>query len=78
MHTKVTASKLTSKYQATIPDNIRKILDLKAGDIVTFEVIGGEVNLKKGKGIDLEFASALTPTLSEWSSDNDEEAYADL
>ena len=71
-------SKLTKKYQATVPASVRKKLSLNAGDSIAFELSGGEVRLKKASPMDIEFASALVPTLSEWDSDNDEEAYGDL
>ena len=73
-----TISKLTKKYQATVPAAVRKKLSLNAGDSIAFELSNGEVMLKKATPIDIEFASALIPTLSEWDSANDEEAYDDL
>lgn len=39
--------KLTSKGQVTIPQKIRVLLGINAGDEITFEVEGGEVHLKK-------------------------------
>jgi antitoxin PrlF len=73
-------SKLTTKCQATIPEKIRGILDLKPGDSVTFEVTQDQrVFIRKATSIDFEFARALQVTLSsEWLSENDEEAYRDL
>lgn len=71
-------SRLTKKYQATVPEPIRKVLRLKAGDIIAFDVEGSEVKLRKARRVDLEFAAALNPTLNEWMSQNDEEAYGDL
>lgn len=71
-------SKLTKKYQATVPQVVRKKLNLNAGDIIAFEIDNDIVKLKKAKTIDIEFANALTPTLSEWESRNDEEAYNEL
>ncbi len=71
-------SKLTKKYQATVPEAVRKKLDLHAGDIIAFEIDKDIIKLKKANPIDIEFANALVPTLSEWYSQNDEEAYSDL
>ena len=71
-------AKLTKKYQATIPAKVRKILDLRAGEVIAFDIEGEEVHLRKATPVDLEFAGALSKTLSEWSSDADEEAYRDL
>ena len=71
-------SKLTKKYRTTVPETVRRILELKAGDVVAFDIDNDTVKLRKARPIDLEFHSALIPTLSEWDSQNDEEAYHDL
>jgi len=71
-------SKLTKKYQATVPEVVRKKLNLKAGDFIAFEIDNDEIKMSKAKPIDLEFTSTLAPTLSEWESKHDEEAYHDL
>ena len=43
-------SKLTSKYQASIPKEVREILNLKEGDYAIFEVDENKcVSIKKGK-----------------------------
>ena len=76
------ASKLTSKYQATIPSPIRQALHLSQGDAVIFELkaIDGKqaVIVKKAMPVDLEYADLIAHTLSEWNSPNDDEAYCDL
>ena len=75
----VITSKLTTKSQATIPGKIRKLLGLKPGDSVAFEIEQGQkVVIRKATPVDFEFAFALEGTLSEWFSKNDEEAYRDL
>ncbi|MBU3915139.1 type II toxin-antitoxin system PrlF family antitoxin [bacterium] len=71
-------SKLTKKYQATVPEAVRKILELKAGDVIAFDIDNDYIKLRKARPIDIEFSSALIPTLSEWVSQNDEDAYNDL
>lgn len=72
-------SKLTSKYQATIPEKIRSILGIKAGDTVAFEINSNkQVVIRKLDPLDIEFAKALEGTMSEWLSEYDEEAYRDL
>jgi antitoxin PrlF len=73
-----TVSKLTKKYQATVPEAVRKKLKLNAGDVIAFEIDDDTIRLRKATPIDIEFSSALVPTLSEWESQNDEEAYNDL
>ncbi len=76
MHT--ATSKLTKKYQATVPETVRKILELKAGDVIAFDIDKDSITLRKARPIDIAFSSALVPTMSEWESQNDEEAYSDL
>ena len=71
-------SKLTRKFQATVPEVVRKKLKLNAGDVIAFEIEDEIIKLRKARPIDIEFSSALVPTLSEWESENDEEAYNDL
>ena len=71
-------SKLTKKYQATVPKAVRKKLKLNAGDIIAFEIDSDIIKLRKASPVDVEFLSALVPTLNEWSSENDEEAYNGL
>ena len=71
-------SKLTSKFQTTVPLAVRKVLNLKAGDLVGFEVIGDEIKLRRATPLDIAFAQALTGTLTEWSSAADDLAFADL
>ena len=76
---KVTAvSRLTKKYQATIPAPVRDALSLRQGDTVVFEVTGDRVSLRRGEPLDREFARALEGTLAEWLSEHDEEAYRGL
>ena len=45
---------------------------------IAFDIENDFIKLRKAKPIDIEFSSALAPTLSEWESQNDEEAYNDL
>jgi antitoxin PrlF len=74
------SSRLTTKYQATIPGPVRKALGLKSGDSVVFEVREpGVATLRKQKPFDREYAKAVSGTLeSEWLSEEDEAAYRDL
>ena len=71
-------SKLTKKYQATVPLVVRKHLKLNAGDVIAFDIDQDTIILRKARPIDMEFSAALVPTLSEWESPHDEEAYNDL
>ena len=71
-------SKLTKKYQATIPEPVRRVLGLKAGDAVAFDIQGDSIQLRKARSVDLAFAQSLEGTLGEWMSEADEDAYREL
>jgi AbrB family looped-hinge helix DNA binding protein len=71
-------SKLTQKYQATVPTKVRDVLNLKAGDSIVYEVRKGNVIVRKATPIDLEYLKGLQSTLNEWNSKFDEEAYRAL
>lgn len=71
-------SKLTQKYQTTIPSPVRKLLHLQAGDAVAFDMDDGVVFLRKARAIDFAFAKSLEETLNEWNSPADEAAYREL
>ena len=72
-------SKITSKYQATIPKEIRNKLQIKAGDAVLFEILtDGTVVLKKAKPLDREYLKSLQNTLNEWEFEYDEQAFEHL
>ena len=71
-------SRLTQKYQATIPASVRETLGLGQGDLVAFTIEGDRVWLRRATPIDREFARGLEPALSEWDSAEDDTAYADL
>jgi len=71
-------SKLTRKYQATIPEPVRKLLHLESGDEIAFDIEDNDVHLRKARPVDLAFAQSIEGTLTEWTSKADEEAYCDL
>lgn len=72
-------STVTSKFQATIPQEIRKILDIKSGDRVLFEILpGNQVLIRKERPFDRMYAESLQGTLEEWNSANDDEDFRDL
>ena len=71
-------SKLTSKYQATIPEPVRSVLGVVAGDAIAFDVVGQEVRVRKARPVDIAFARGLDETLNEWTSRADEKAFRDL
>ena len=71
-------SKVTQKYQATIPQAVREKLSIGQGDRIVFEIEEEKVILKKVSSTDWEYLESVSATLSEWSSEADEEAYSDL
>ena len=72
-------SKLTSKYQITVPAPVRKALCLEKGDALLFEVgEDGSVTVRKAVPFDTGFVDALASQLSEWDSAADDEAYRNL
>lgn len=71
-------STLTTKGQATIPAEVRKMLSLKSGDKVIFEIVDHKAVLRKAQPFDFHYHEALSLTLSEWDSAEDDEAYRDL
>ncbi|MBI5600223.1 MAG: type II toxin-antitoxin system PrlF family antitoxin [Gemmatimonadetes bacterium] len=73
------SSRLTTKYQATIPRKVREHLALAAGDRITFRFVRGRVVIEKTPPHDPSYLQALDGALSsEWSSKEDDEAYDDL
>jgi len=72
------ASKVTEKYQATIPSEVRHFLHLEKGDRVKFEIQGDKVMMQKLPYTDYEYLDSLSKSLSEWLSLEDDEAYHDL
>jgi AbrB family looped-hinge helix DNA binding protein len=70
-------STLSSKGQTTIPQEIRKTLDLRSGDAIAFEVEDdGKVVLKKVRAQDdeLDYLKSIEMTLApEWMSDDDDD-----
>jgi len=68
-------SKLTSKAQTTIPQAVRAALGLKEGDELAYVIEEGRVILVKASANTADDPFAL---FSEWSSEEDRKAYADL
>jgi antitoxin PrlF len=76
---KLAISSLTTKFQATVPADIRARLKLKAGDKIRFVVNeAGEVVVMKVSPLDDMYLAAVGQTLTEWSSPEDEEAFGGL
>jgi len=71
-------SQLSAEGQITIPKDIQKLLALKPGDMLAYEVREGTVILKRVEPFDTAFHQALSATLDEWDSPEDDEAFRDL
>jgi len=71
-------SKLSSKSQVTLPKEVRDALGARPGDTIVYEVEGDMVRLRRQDPFDAEFHKAISATLSEWASDEDEEAFSAL
>ena len=71
-------SSITSKGQVTIPAEVRKALNLKPGNKVTFQIQGHKAVIAKLKLSTYLYHSALFAHLGEWDSIADDEAYHDL
>jgi AbrB family looped-hinge helix DNA binding protein len=72
-------SKLSSKGQVTIPKEVRESLGLEPGDFVTYEIADNDSAILRRVGpYDASFHLAVSDTLEEWGSDEDDEAFRDL
>lgn len=71
-------SRLSAKGQVTIPKEVREQLDLDPGDMVGYEVRDGLVILRRVQEFDRAFHAALSRTLDEWDTAEDDEAFRDL
>ena len=71
-------SKLSSQGQVTVPKAIRDQLALQPGDLVAYEVVDDKVVLTRVDPFDAAYHAALSTTLEEWDSPEDDEAFRDL
>lgn len=71
-------SRLTTKYQATIPADARKILGLRQGDYVRFTIEKDSVRIEKAKPLDRGVTLMSQAAFSEWDSEEDNEAFNHL
>jgi len=71
-------SKVTVKYQSTIPREVREFLGVRQGDAVEYRIEQGEVKLKRVTTPDSEYLAAVEKTLTEWDNAADDDAFKDL
>jgi antitoxin PrlF len=68
-------SKLTSKAQTTIPQAVRNALKLREGDEIAYVIENGRVVITRANA---DMADDPFGAYSEWDSEADRRAYADL
>lgn len=72
-------AKISSKGQVTIPAEIRRALQVRAGDSLAWEIEpDGRVVVRRVAPVDIDYLGAISGTLSEWNSEADDEAYRGL
>jgi AbrB family looped-hinge helix DNA binding protein len=71
-------SRISAKGQITIPKQVRDGIGLRPGDFVAYELHDGVAILRKAEPFDVQYHAALSATLSEWNSPEDDEAFRDL
>ena len=71
-------SRLSSKGQVTLPKVVRDRIGAKPGDAIRYEVKDGTVILTRVEPFDVLFHAAVSQTLDEWNTPQDEEAFRDL
>ena len=71
-------SKLSAKGQVTVPKRVREVIGVKAGKSVAYEIEGSTVRMRRVEPFDLAFHAALSRTLDEWTTKEDDEAFCDL
>jgi antitoxin PrlF len=72
------ASRLSSKGQVTIPRRVRERLGAKPGDLIAYEIKNNIVTLHRLDPLDAAFHAALSTTMDEWATAEDDEAFRDL
>ncbi len=71
-------SRVSSKGRITIPKPLRRRLGLSSGDVVEYQLDGPRVIVTRRASIDSEWASAISATVGEWDSPEDDNAFRDL
>ena len=71
-------SKVSSKGQVTIPKAVRDRLRAGPGDFIEYDIQDTVVVVRRVEPFDRAFHAALSETLTEWSSPEDEKAFRDL
>jgi antitoxin PrlF len=70
--------RITGKSQTTIPRAVRTALGVGPGDRVTYEIRGNEVVMKRAQTPPKDMFLGNFSTFTEWDSEADRIAYANL
>jgi antitoxin PrlF len=70
--------RITAKSQTTIPRAVRAALGVGPGDSVSYEIRGHEAVMKRAASPPQDLFLANFSTFTEWASEADRIAYADL
>ncbi|OFW79829.1 MAG: hypothetical protein A2887_06430 [Alphaproteobacteria bacterium RIFCSPLOWO2_01_FULL_40_26] len=73
-----TLSKVTTKFQTSIPKEVRERLAIHAGDYITFEIRGNSATLKKVEKIDKNLLKLMQKNMQEWNSKEDDKQFSYL
>ena len=71
-------AKISTKGQVTVPKAVRQALGAGEGDALIYDVKGKVVTIERAEPFDALFHAALSRTLDEWASPEDDEAFRDL
>lgn len=77
-NSRLTRRRLGKDGRLAIPIAMRGKLHLGAGDELTIRYLNGGILLTRRHPIDVAFLTGLETTLSEWESEEDDEAYCEL
>ncbi|HEX9594195.1 MAG TPA: AbrB/MazE/SpoVT family DNA-binding domain-containing protein [bacterium] len=73
-----TSATITSKYQLTLPREVRERLGVERGDRLVFEIHGeGEVLIRKARSEDRAWLALAEGAFAEWDNPDDA-VYDDL
>jgi AbrB family looped-hinge helix DNA binding protein len=72
-------AKISSKGQVTVPAEIRRALGVKAGDALIWDMQSKhQAVVCRARPVDPEYLAAISGTLSEWDTPEDDEAFREL